>query len=281
GVFSGLLFVHALLRRPKGVARRIGLAAAGAIPFVVWELAYFGTLIPNPIRAKSVVYELPPGQVLTVLAEALSPIAPLAPRPSALILGVAAVLLLGLVAAGHEQARKTLPQETRELVWLLAAGGLIIGLGYLIAGGLVFPWYLPLVAIPFSFALWALLARSRAGQVAIVVVLILPHAIGLGRSLTAAVADPALYRYFAQNARVGKYLEVGRRLDARYPDTTLLSSEVGALGWAFQGRVLDGAGLISPEAIRHHPMRVPEERSLGFIGAIPVGYVAERRPGLI
>jgi hypothetical protein len=60
-----------------------------------------------------------------------------------------------------------------------------------------------------------------------------------------------------------------------------MSSEIGGLGYTFEGRVIDGVGLISPQALEHHPMRVPEQRSYGFIGAIPAGFVEESSPELI
>ena len=60
-----------------------------------------------------------------------------------------------------------------------------------------------------------------------------------------------------------------------------MSSEIGGLGYTFKGHIVDAAGLTSPEALRFHPMKIPEERSGGEIGAIPVGFVEEVRPDVI
>jgi hypothetical protein len=60
-----------------------------------------------------------------------------------------------------------------------------------------------------------------------------------------------------------------------------MSSEVGGLGYGFKGKILDGAGLLSDGALKYHPMRVPEERPSGLVGAIPAGYVKEVKPDII
>lgn len=44
---------------------------------------------------------------------------------------------------------------------------------------------------------------------------------------------------------------------------------------------MDGVGLLTPEALDHHPMRVPEQRSAGFIGAIPAAMVEKLRPEIV
>jgi hypothetical protein len=90
-----------------------------------------------------------------------------------------------------------------------------------------------------------------------------------------------LYLKALSAGRARKYLEVGRYLYDRYPESTLMSSEIGGLGYGFKGYVVDAAGLASPGALKYHPMKVPEERSNGSIGAIPVGLVEEIKPDII
>jgi hypothetical protein len=86
---------------------------------------------------------------------------------------------------------------------------------------------------------------------------------------------------FAESARVHEYRRIGAALYQQCPSGTLMTSEIGGLGWGFRGTILDGAGLGSPEAIRFHPMRVPQERSNGSMGEIPPGFIRERHPDLI
>jgi hypothetical protein len=92
---------------------------------------------------------------------------------------------------------------------------------------------------------------------------------------------PEKCQYFADGARVRQYVAVGAALYNLYPESRLLSSEIGGIGFAFHGKILDGAGLATPDALKYHPMKVPEERSSGMTGAIPVGYVREMKPELI
>jgi hypothetical protein len=60
-----------------------------------------------------------------------------------------------------------------------------------------------------------------------------------------------------------------------------MTSEIGALGYSFQGYISDGVGIASPAAIKYHPMAVPQERSHPGLGAIPPRFVRERKPDLI
>ena len=62
------------------------------------------------------------------------------------------------------------------------------------------------------------------------------------------------------------YQKIGNLLNAEYPYKTLLTSEIGALGYTFQGEILDAAGLASPGSLAYHPMKVPEDRPSGSIG---------------
>jgi hypothetical protein len=64
-------------------------------------------------------------------------------------------------------------------------------------------------------------------------------------------------------------------------DTTILMSEVGVLGYYLpEVTVIDGAGLVSPQAVAYFP--VPEtERLAAGIGAIPRGLVQDYQPDMV
>ena len=81
--------------------------------------------------------------------------------------------------------------------------------------------------------------------------------------------------------RVIRYRDIGAMLSKECSDCTLLTSEIGGLGFSFSGTVYDAFGLGDNQAVRFHPMKVPEERSTYYVGAIPVGYVEFRDPDLI
>jgi len=40
-------------------------------------------------------------------------------------------------------------------------------------------------------------------------------------------------------------------------------------------------GLVSPGALKYHPMKVPQERRSGLLGSIPPAYVSEVNPDII
>jgi len=258
-------------------------ALLGSAPIIIYELYYFGTLLPGTVSAKTVVYEVSFSDVSQFLLQNLIAFAPFMARSWGLLAGLALLAMLAGLAIAGQARRPSQSHEHGEILYLLGGGGLLIAIVYILSKGLVFPWYVPLFAIPFTFALYAAAARSKwvVAYLAILLVIGLPHAFTLGRSIMAAAGDPSQYRYFAQNARARKYLETGARLFKRFPDARLMSSEVGGLGYTFRGRIIDGVGLVSPQALRHHPMKVPEERSYGFIGAIPVSFVEEMEPELI
>jgi hypothetical protein len=86
---------------------------------------------------------------------------------------------------------------------------------------------------------------------------------------------------FEAAARVDEYRRIGSALYSVCPNGDLMTSEIGGLGWGFHGNILDGLGLASPEAIRYHPLRVPEDRSSGMWGEIPAGFIRDRHPDMI
>ena len=65
------------------------------------------------------------------------------------------------------------------------------------------------------------------------------------------------------------------------PHGTLLTSEIGAIGWTYRSKIVDGLGLVSPEVLRYHPLRVPSQRASGGIGAIPAQAIVDLRPDLV
>ena len=86
---------------------------------------------------------------------------------------------------------------------------------------------------------------------------------------------------YNEAARVHRYLTVGNLLDESCPDSSLLTSEIGALGETFHGRIIDGFGLATPEAIQFQPLWIPEEQPNGRIGAFSTGIVKVARPDVI
>jgi hypothetical protein len=151
----------------------------------------------------------------------------------------------------------------------------------------LFDWYVPLYTVTIVMGLYGVLVTSqRNGFYWALLILLLPWFAAVPGDLSrvvlaAAIDNPAYYPSFLGGARVRKYLDVGQRLRDEYPDTVVLTSEIGGLGYSYEGYIAVGAGLVTPRALRFHPMKIPEERSSGFIGAIPVGFVQQENPEII
>ena len=257
-------------------------ALLGGLPFVVYLLLAFGTVVPQTATAKARVYALTFADSWKLLVDFGVPGGSAVLRTVLRWAGLPAGAILLVTAwarsRGPGAGRAALP------VWPLGVGALSIVVAYVATRTLVFPWYAPLAVAPGLLFLVAVVHRSglRWARIAVVGIGLAPFALELVPSAVAAFADrPYEYRYFAVNARVRKYREIGARLDAAYPGARLLSSEVGGLGDGFHGEVLDAAGLITPGALEHHPMEVPRQRSSGLLGSIPAAWVAQTEPELI
>ena len=267
-----LLAVALIERRALGPILAWGIGAA--LPFVAYDLAYFGTVVPNTIRAKQLGYSLTWRQSLDQVGPSV------ALGPASFPVAPGAALLVGALLL-----------FTKPVSWTarasFAAGCAILAV-YVVSHGYVFDWYVPLFTVPILWALAACLLSPalepralRALAALALAVPLLPPVLRLPAFAAGAWRNPALSPQFAGGARTRQYIEVAQVLAQRYPRATLLSSEVGGLGWGFPGHIADGFGLVSPAAQKYHPMRVPEDRLVGTLGAIPPGYVEEVRPELI
>jgi hypothetical protein len=154
---------------------------------------------------------------------------------------------------------------------------------------LMFPWYM-CTFVPLA-TLFALLGVAAAGEWVPG-----PRALRALATLTAVVClswrpvaetwwplvpptDPrfnALMPNAGPHARVYQYAAIARWLNARArPTERVCLSEIGALGYYYHGRVLDGLGLVSPEALRYQPTAL---RSSPLRGAVPPALVHDLRP---
>jgi hypothetical protein len=91
----------------------------------------------------------------------------------------------------------------------------------------------------------------------------------------------SLYHHYDSGLRVQQYLHIGSVLHTQYPQATLMTPEIGGLGWTFSGKIIDAVGLVSPDCLQYHPLEVPTQRSLGTYGAIPSKAVVDIQPDLI
>lgn len=277
----GLLF---LIQKRDRVIEAIIFTTAGFLPFVLFDLYFFRSILPNSIPAKSVIYDINGAETISTTI--------FSSFPTYFLFGdnmtvftinfilVAGILYLAIKYGINEWRSNGTPHLLLIVLW----GGLSIGL-YVAANALVFDWYIPLYAIPLTAAIsaTAIVAKPPYSGLARVIffALLLVSCNSLGRAFYAAINEPSQFILFESGARVKMYRRVAATLNSEYPGARLLSSEIGGLGYEFTGKILDAAGLASPEALKYHPLKVPEERERGNLGAIPPAFVEETRPEIM
>jgi len=209
------------------------------------------------------------------------------------------VLWLPFLCLGYLFVRRRAPAAA--LVVAQPLGALAF---YGVSHPLMFPWYMCTFA-PLA-SLFALLGVAAAGEWVRG-----PRVLRAVATLAAIVClswrpfvetwwplipptDPrfnALLPNAGPHARVYQYAAIARWLNARVqPAERVCLSEIGALGYYYHGRVLDGLGLVSPEALRYHPTALRPSLLSGDVreqiqpadapraGALPPALVHDLRP---
>lgn len=264
------------------------LVVPGALLVLLTGL-WYGSPIPQSVRAKQAgIYPLTTREsaleTVRGLRGALSgaTAVDLVPGLHLLVLAAGTVFLL----------------RTSRRLWPLA----VLLWGYLAfyatSGTIIFPHYLALVE-PFALAAWgaALYAAvawgmgkvgpavgGRPAALALVgaVLLFRPAATWPLASVLRGEPDPADDAVGLPMMRMAYYRAAAEVVGPAIPaGTTVLMPEIGELGFRLpRVRVLDAAGLVSPEAVRFLPVP-PDERVGPGVGAIPTGLVRATGPDLV
>jgi hypothetical protein len=262
------------IRQKRDVTKSFLLGFGGWAPFVIYDLWFFGTVIPQPVKAKSIIYGLSRSDsIVTATQEFLG-----GSLGISLWLGCVVASVVCLVVL---QGRLGMPVDARFLTGFVLGGPLLLTT-YLAAKAYVFPWYLPLYYTPIIVGAVWLAARSRCVVFkALAVAVVLPAVailIGKGAGL------PGRYEFSISshaNARVNQYLAIGESLWEVCQDCSVLTTEIGGLGYQFDGRIIDAVGLVTPEAIAYHPMDVPRERPGAGVAGIPPEFVVDALPDVV
>jgi len=280
---AGALAVAGVICLATRTGRRYGAAPASVIAGILaaWLFKEFGTIIPNAVAAKSKVYAVPIHVIWTSLL----------PKPFILSDAENLLLLLGLGLVGSWAADPLRHRGRREPVRLaslaLMIGGISLLLLYVACRTFIFPWYVALVQCPVLVGALSVTAidhswRRRIAALILLPILFLNVFVSPTKIAIASMAlRPAGAPLLNESRRVHVYLSAGALLHQACPQSELMTSEIGALGYSFQGYVSDGVGIASPGALKYHPMAVPQERSDPSFGAIPPRFVRDRKPDLI
>jgi len=247
-VLGVLLWTRA--RRPPWA---FGLAAGAVlVPWLAWLVHHFGRFVPVTLAAKR-----SESRVMTSFDGSraewrwLLRTLPTASACVLLLLAVAGLAALWML-------RRELPTAVRALATLLVGWVGLHELFYRLVGVPFAPWYhlLLLVLVLLCATLGAFaLARLAAGALAVA-----PRAQPLAIASIAALALlPILVPGWqwtiahagrAPDPRYASYSWLAHRIDGdARPGDTLAAEEIGVLGFFTRCRVLDLAGLVTPEAV--------------------------------
>jgi hypothetical protein len=280
GIAAGVRYELAVVAAPllgllffQRGAKRMQLVFFLLLGLVVWvpaTLWYFGTLLPHTVVAKSIVYSLNPIDTAALIFREYIGRYPFEAAPG-LALGYGTMLVLVLVICPSLFSFR----NSALAVALMAGGGTLVVL-YLLRAVFVFPWYVPLYTVPLLLGSFVAIASGKQRwRMPILLALTLPVLMSGARDLYAGLFRIDRFSDFALGAKARHYLSIGRELSARYPGKTLLTPEIGALGFGFEGKIYDAAGLGDPTALLF------PRTEAGMIGEIPAGYVAAKDPDLI
>jgi len=272
------------VRRLFVVSLPFGMIAGAWLAFAA---AYYGTLLPHSVLAKSIAYRLDPGSALVRLIQHYGTPFDEHLTFGSIVLIVTAPLYLFLSLVGILSARKQRPGSG-------AAAGLAFPWAYLVifaaANPLIFRWYLappsPFLLISIFMGVAALLGLPLES----------PHP-RIRRILFAALAGMAVLssarnwtlapdhgpdRPAPQMAYIRLelvYRKVAEDLQPRIrPGWTVAAGDVGVLGYLLDARILDLVGLNSPESVAYYPLPAS---MYATIYAVPPDLVLDALPEIV
>jgi hypothetical protein len=253
--------------------------AGPLVVFLGFALGFFRTVVPLPVIAKDRVYQ---GTIEPLLLSGLHG-AGWSGTTGALFGYLVFALLVGGLALHWGSIARARSGPTWP--WVAVTQSSMILFAYIARESMVFPWYWPLITFPLSLSAIALIPQGGRGWIVAGLPLLCFRPLvsaGLDAAEGYVLSEPARHREVGENSRTLEYLALGERLHRESPEAHILAPEIGGLGWAFYpGHVSDALALVSPENLKFHPLKVPEERRSGGVGAVPVGAVQEGQPDLV
>ncbi|MBX7142845.1 MAG: hypothetical protein K1X79_00165 [Oligoflexia bacterium] len=251
-----------------------------ALPLVMFDLYYFGTLIPQTVQAKAVIYSLTIQEFFGIAWLGLFgkfiffsfPLLSLA-----VVFCAVGCLAWWLVS---RQLQKETAAFSREHINLFACG-LLIFLTYASKRVYIFPWYVPLYSLPLLLPVCLHYFKERSFPLGLAVALFCAAPVlQAGRDTWSAIIGKAsLFSEYEGGVRALTYRGVGMELSRSCPQCQVLAAEVGALGYEFNGDIEDAAGLVTPMAVAFHQQLPAHKNTIG--GIIPPAMVKELDPDVI
>jgi len=235
----GVIVVGLAISRP-GIALRVAIIGlAFALPLLAAAYWYYGSLVPQSVVAKASFIERSWAGV-SLFAQFLFS------RSHVIPTLLAIVGALGLAGAGRVWRWM--------IIWWIAYAA-----AFAITGA--FPhasWYF----VPLLPLYWASVAVGLATVVARYSPPRLSPVVFTGAAivlLATTIAHWPGYRAALRQVyaiRERPYLEIASSIATSDRPCKVAATEIGAVGWAFPGRIIDLGGLVTPEAVRRPPADV-------------------------
>jgi hypothetical protein len=259
----------------------LGYLILGLASFIVFDLYYFQTIVPHSIIAKSTVYSSSSLVTFATILYNSLPGLPLVRNQNLLVMVFITVVIILIWTVFRESA---IVKKNLYPAALYFSGLLVISI-YTFSHAPLFDWYIPLYMLPISIAYFSYSYLVEHPKNIIIklplFLLFFLSMISIFSTIYSGFYKPNTFALFEGGSRVKTYLVVGKIINEDYRSATLLTSEIGGLGYSFKGKIFDAAGLASSDVLSFHPMRVPQQRSNGLIGAIPPDYVKFVHPDII
>lgn len=279
-VFLLLVYLENLTYRRISLKNATLLCLATAMPFIFGLLCYFGTIVPQTVIAKSAIYHLTSSEFLTLVTANYFGKFVFFGYPLVILLFFTLLTVLAIYfCLFHLHPPEYVARDRRAVVIL--AGALLVFLAYAVKRVYVFPWYAPLYTTGLLFSLLCL-ARSKPSLILrlLTLTLCLPTLFVFARDVSALWAGPQRFSEYDGGVRAQVYREAGRYITQHCADCVVMAAEVGSIGYEFRGRILDAAGLVSPEAVKYHQETSESERN-GLGGYVPAAFVAAAKPEIL
>jgi len=292
-VLAAILVVYLLYKR-KTLPILLLLTSLVLLATITWST--YDTIIPHTAKAKQVVYHLSVSQTLYSVINALIPsnllIQHFTPtlknliNPSEYIKSLlkAAPIIITLAIIAFYIFRAPWPSITKKhsnkLNLLIGVTGIIISFTYIAKHVFLHPWYTPLFTIPILLLSLVIASEGRKIHRSIFYIISLSSLFTLSQYILGSLSARCLPTK-ESGARVQRYIQIGKFLYTQFPGARLMTSEIGGLGYTFKGYIYDGAGLISPNALKFFPEESDYRQNNNVGGYIPTGFIQSESPELI
>jgi len=295
---AGLLVALLTYERKRIPWKSIAILAAWILPSAILLASLYGSPLPNSVTAKSAtIYHADPwtnalqfiyhfGGLFVGGPRGLSArgiIIPLVGRLTLVLSLTTVPQLLLWIWGGYElftRDRRWLAFLALPLVFVVAYS--LLGL----RGSIMAEWYLPplipFYLLPILIGLRAALLRFtphafRPAAVTLAILLVVCEILGL--NLGRNPSRPFLTPLSVWDERERLYRDTALFLEPLLgPGSVVAASEIGALGYYCDCRILDTVGLVSPQALAYYPLP-PEDTPA--LNAIPEGLIQDQRPEFV